>query len=67
MSKIRFQALSESSKRVPVTVNEGTRRSALFGENVFNQNTMRQFLTKDAYKGVMSLIRYKHNQVMLLP
>ena len=56
MSKIRFQALSEASKREPVSVNEGTRRSALFGENVFNQNTMRQFLTKDAYKGVMSAI-----------
>ena len=58
MSKIRFQALSETLKRKPVAVNEGIRRSVLFGENVFNENTMRQFLTKDGYKGVMSAIEH---------
>ncbi|MFO7672739.1 MAG: glutamine synthetase III [Lutibacter sp.] len=54
MSKIRFQALIEASSRKPVEVVEDTKRSVLFGENVFNENTMRQYLTKDAYKGVMS-------------
>ncbi len=56
MSKIRFQALSESSNRERVIVNEDTRRSVLFGENVFDENTMRQYLTKEAYNGVMSAI-----------
>ncbi len=56
MSKIRFQALAQSAKRKPVEVIENTKRSVLFGENVFNENSMRQYLTKDAYKGVMSAI-----------
>ena len=56
MSKIRFQALAESLNRVPVVVKEDLKRSVLFGENVFNENTMRQYLTKDAFKGVMNAI-----------
>ncbi len=58
MSKIRFQALIEASKRKPVKVVEDIKRSVLFGENVFNENTMRQYLTKDAYKGVMSAMEH---------
>jgi len=58
MSKIRFQALIEASNRKPVEVIEDTKRSVLFGENVFNENTMRQYLTKDAYKGVMSAMEH---------
>ncbi|MDO9037029.1 MAG: glutamine synthetase III, partial [Lutibacter sp.] len=58
MSKIRFQALAQSAKRKPVEVIEDTKRSVLFGENVFNENTMRQYLTKDAFKGVMSAIEH---------
>jgi glutamine synthetase len=58
MSKIRFQALKESSSRKPVQVVEDTRRSVLFGENVFDENTMRQYLTKDAFKGVMNAIEH---------
>jgi len=56
MSKIRFQALTEALNRKPVEVIEDTKRSELFGKNVFNENSMRQYLTKDAYKGVMSAI-----------
>jgi glutamine synthetase len=58
MSKIRFQALIEASSRKPVEVIEDIKRSVLFGENVFNENTMRQYLTKDAYKGVMSAMEH---------
>ncbi|MFZ3272897.1 MAG: glutamine synthetase III, partial [Lutibacter sp.] len=58
MSKIRFQALAQSANRKPVEVIEDTKRSILFGENVFNENTMRQYLTKDAYNGVMSAIEH---------
>jgi glutamine synthetase len=56
MAKIRFQALIEASHRKPVQVIEDSKRSDLFGENVFNENTMRQYLTKDAFEGVMSAI-----------
>jgi glutamine synthetase len=56
MSKIRFQALSQASKRKPVKVVENSKRSVLFGENVFNESTMRQYLTKDAFNGVMNAI-----------
>ncbi|MDP3312989.1 glutamine synthetase III [Lutibacter sp.] len=54
MSTIRFKALEEAQNRKPIKVNEDIKRSELFGKNVFNENTMRQYLTKDAYKGVMS-------------
>ena len=58
MSKIRFQALYKSASRKPVEVIEDIKRSALFGLNVFNENTMRQYLTNDAFKGVMSAIEH---------
>ena len=54
MSTLRFQALKDSSNRAPIHIDESTRRSELFGQNVFNENTMKQCLTKDAYKSVMS-------------
>jgi len=56
MSKIRFQALAETLHREPVKVLESTKRSELFGFNVFSENSMRQYLTKDAFKGVMDAI-----------
>ncbi len=56
MSTLRFQALKESLGRDIVPVNETKRRSALFGENVFNQETMLQYLTKDAYNSVIDAI-----------
>lgn len=54
MSTLRFKAVAEAAKKRPPEIKEEGRRSALFGENVFNRTTMRQFLTKDAYKSVMS-------------
>ncbi len=56
MPTLRFQAIKETFNRVPVTVNETERRSAIFGKNVFNETSMRQFLTKDSYKSVMNAI-----------
>lgn len=58
MSKIRFQALTETLNRKPIKFKEEVKRSALFGANVFNENTMRQHLTKDAFKGVMDAVNY---------
>ena len=50
MSTIRFKALQETFNRKPVVVEEAGRRSELFGQNVFNEASMRQFMTKDALK-----------------
>jgi glutamine synthetase len=56
MSTLRFHALNESLNRKPLKIKENERRSAIFGSNVFNETTMRQTLTKDAYKGVNNAI-----------
>ncbi|WP_117879741.1 glutamine synthetase III family protein [Aureibaculum luteum] len=57
MAVLRFHALKEALNRKPVEVDESIKRSELFGENVFNESTMRQYLTKEAYQGVMSAIQ----------
>ncbi|TYP73570.1 glutamine synthetase III family protein [Aquimarina intermedia] len=56
MSTLRFRALQEALSRKNVTIKEIDRRSVLFGENVFNQETMQQCLTDDAYESVMNAI-----------
>ena len=53
---MRFQALQESGNRTHVTVEETGRRSELFGKNVFNEEKMLQFLTKEAFEKVKSAI-----------
>ena len=57
MSTLRFHAVKETFNRKPVLIEENERRSFLFGENVFNEDTMRQFLTKEAFKSVMDAIQ----------
>ncbi len=56
MSTLRFHAIKETLNRKPVIIEETDKRSSLFGSNVFNEATMRQSLTKDAYKGVIDAI-----------
>lgn len=56
MSTLRFHAIKETFNRVPFPVDEPARRSAIFGANVFNEAAMRQYLTSDSYKSVMSAI-----------
>ncbi|GAL79461.1 glutamine synthetase type III GlnN [Algibacter lectus] len=58
MSTLRFHAVKESLAYKPVYIEEKERRSDLFGKNVFNENTMRQYLTKDAFNGVMNAISH---------
>ncbi len=53
MSTLRFQALKETLSRKPVKIKETKRRSELFGNNVFNETVMRQFLTKEAYQNII--------------
>lgn len=56
MSNTRFEALAESRKRTHPNIEETGRRSELFGKNVFNEDRMLQFLTKEAYDKVKSAI-----------
>lgn len=56
MSTIRFQALKETLNRKPVEVREPQRRSEIFGQHVFNKASMRQHLTKEAFKSVVDAI-----------
>lgn len=58
MSKLRFKAMELAQGRKPVEIKELYRRSELFGKNVFNENAMRQYLTKEAFEGVMSAIEH---------
>ncbi len=53
MSRIRFNAIEEAQKRAAVQVPVlPARISELYGENVFNQDSMREYLTDQAYKSV---------------
>lgn len=56
MTRQRFEAISESQKRNPVTIPEQGRRSELYAINVFNEVRMLQYLTKDALDGVQNAI-----------
>jgi glutamine synthetase len=58
MATLRFQALKEASGRKPIKFEEADRKSNIFATNVFNENTMRQFLTKDAFNGVRDAIQH---------
>ena len=58
MSTLRFQALHDASNRKPIEFEESDRKSTIFGANVFNQASMKQFLTSDAYKGVQDAMQY---------
>ncbi|MCB0463349.1 MAG: glutamine synthetase III [Flavobacteriaceae bacterium] len=56
MSTLRFHAIKETLTRTPLKIEEKERRSAIFGNNVFNEATMRQYLTKEAYNSVMDAV-----------
>ncbi|MGJ5642004.1 glutamine synthetase III [Formosa sp. S-31] len=56
MAILRFHALKQTLNRVPVFIEEKERRSSIFGAHVFNENNMRQYLTKSAYNEVMDAI-----------
>ncbi len=57
MSNIRFNAILQSSQHKEISVVEKTRRSEIFGVNVFNTNSMMQYLTRDAMESVKNAIQ----------
>ncbi len=56
MPKQRFDAISESQKRIPVQIREEGRRSERFATHVFNEQRRLQYLTKDALESVQNAI-----------
>ncbi|MGB5437745.1 MAG: glutamine synthetase III, partial [Maribacter sp.] len=56
MSGLRFNAILESQKRIPLPIEEKGRRSEFFATNVFNEDKMLQHLTKDALESVRGAI-----------
>jgi len=58
MSTLRFQAIKETLNRPTVPVDESLRRSSIFGQNVFNEASMRQYLTKEPYDSVISATQH---------
>lgn len=58
MSTFRSRALQETLNRSSVHVPEAKIRSEYFASHVFNDKNMRQYLTKEAYKGVVNAIKH---------
>lgn len=54
MSNLRFNALTEVLKRNPVPVKVPERLSLIFNQNVFSEDTMREYMTKDAFNHIMA-------------
>ncbi len=53
MPSIRFSALNTTYNRKPIHYDPGHQRiSEIFGEFVFNKNTMREYMTPEAFKSV---------------
>ena len=62
MSKLRFDALRASMSRKPVKVKENSRRSAIYGSNVFSLPLMQNFLPNSTFKKL--LISIEKNQTI---
>ena len=56
MSTLRFHALKQSLDRSPTKVAKESKRSEIFGANLFGFKTMQQFLTKEAFNSLMRAI-----------
>ena len=56
MSTLRFHAVKASLKRKPLKIKDVKRRSEIFGANVFNEPSMRQYLTSTALNSVLEAI-----------
>ena len=56
MTKLRFSALRDVLHRDIIKIDEDKRRSTIFNAHVFDQQKMRQYLTRDACEAVQSAI-----------
>lgn len=51
---LRFQALDNLTKTIPPTNGHATKITGIFAENVFTQQTARQFLSDEAFKSLIN-------------
>ncbi len=58
MATLRFEALKTAAARKSIKFDESDRKSHLFGSNVFNDVSMKNFLTEDAFKGVKDAVQH---------
>ena len=59
MAEFRKAALEQIADRRPVAPEiESTRLSEIFGRDVFHEEAMRQYLSKEAFKAVMNAIEH---------
>src|SRR5210317_1099129 len=61
MSTFRSRALQQTLNRKLIPIKEKKNRSAYFGSHVFNEETMQQHLTKEAFRGVMNAVKHGSN------
>ncbi len=54
MSTLRFNAIEASNNRKPLEIKIPKKLSQLFNENVFSEDTMREYLSKDAFNEIKS-------------
>lgn len=54
MSKLRFSALEDSFKKKPIKIDIPDRLSSIYNQNVFSEDTMREYLTKSAYNYIVA-------------
>jgi len=54
MSHLRFHALKEVLKREPLPVEVPEKLSSLFNQNVFSEDAMREYMTKEAFGYIMN-------------
>ena len=57
MSTFRSRALTETLNREPLPVERGGMLSENFASHVFNEVSMKQYLTVEAYKGVINAMK----------
>ncbi|MCB9202879.1 MAG: glutamine synthetase III [Flavobacteriales bacterium] len=57
MSNLRFRTLAELPNKQARTVEVTEKMSTLFCSNVFSEETMKQYLTKEAYSSIMGAIK----------
>ncbi|MFT6844569.1 MAG: glutamine synthetase [Flavobacteriales bacterium] len=58
MATFRFKALEEVLNREAIHTTPPSKVSDYYGEHVFNQNQMREYLTDDSYKSVKEAIEH---------
>ena len=57
MSTIRFKAIETALKRKHIVIEETKKRSDLYGQQVFNETVMQEFMSRDAFNSVVSAIQ----------